>query len=120
MPDTLEPREGAEPGFWDRPYTVTNGRTRPSIELDLMSRVSTTGGVSPEGLQREHAQALRLCGRPTTVVEIAGLLKMSVAVTKILLADLISAGAVSARAPQLVTSSNPAMLRKLLDGLRQL
>lgn len=120
MLDGNDEAQDAGSGFWERPYTVTGGRTRPSIQLDLMSRVSATGGISPDRLQREHAQALRLCRRPTSVVEIAALLSQPIAVTKILLADLIAAGAAVAREPHLVDSSNPAMLRKLLDGLRQL
>lgn len=111
---------GLSGDLWERPYTVTNGRTRPSTPLDLMSQVWATDGVSPVQLQPEHAQALRVCRSPTSIAEIAALLKHPVMVTKILVADLIAVGAVVARHPDFADSSNSALLRKLLDGLRKL
>lgn len=107
-------------GLWERPYTATAGRTRPSMPLDMMSLVAATGAISPEQLHLEHAQALRLCDTPTAVTEVAAVLKLPIAVTKILLADLVVAGAATAHTPRLVDSTNPVLLKRLLDGLRNL
>jgi hypothetical protein len=118
MPATEEPDE---PGaLWERPYTVTAGRTRPSMSLDMMSLVAATGNISPEQLHLEHAQALRLCRHPTSVTEVAAVLRQPIAVTKILLADLVTAGAATAHPPRLVDPLNSVFLKRLLDGLRKL
>jgi hypothetical protein len=119
-PDDGHPEPGAE--LWERPYTVTNGRTSPSTALDLISLVQATGrGVTAaEWLGREHTQALQLCHSMTSVAEVAALLRQPVLITKILLADLIEWGALTARRPTTVDSSNPARLKDLLDGLRSL
>lgn len=52
------------------------------------------------GMQSEHAAILRLCERPTAVVEIAAVLKLPVSITRILLSDLLAAGRLSARHPR--------------------
>ena len=60
-----------------RPFTVSNGRTRPSIALDLLSHVRATG-VTPIGyLGPEHAQALDLCRSTVSVAEVAAQLARS-------------------------------------------
>ncbi|NIH77982.1 DUF742 domain-containing protein [Amycolatopsis viridis] len=121
MPDKTEDPGTAEPeDLWERPYTITAGRTRASVPLDMMSLVSATGTVAPDRLQLEHAQALRLCGNPISVTEVAAVLKQPIAVTKILLADLVVAGAATAHTPRLVDSSKIDLLKRLADGLKKL
>ncbi|MFI6638339.1 DUF742 domain-containing protein [Streptomyces sp. NPDC050504] len=103
-----------------RPYTVSNGRTRPTVELDLLSMVRLTGTEPDAHLAPEHDQALKLCETPTTVAEIAAHLRLPAVVTKVLLADLVSLGAVTTRAPRL--HDNPTdrdLLEAVLDGLRR-
>jgi hypothetical protein len=116
-----DPRNEPDGELWVRPYTVTNGRTRPSTPLDLVSLVRATGRsmVAPERLGFEHAQALRLCHTPTSVAEVAAHLRQPVMVTKVLLSDLIESGAVTSRFPTF-DSTDPERLEALLDGLRRL
>lgn len=100
---------------------LTGGRTVPSVELDLESRVATTGNVDPEKLNQEHASAWRLCQYPTAVAEIAGKLGRPVAVTKILLGDLIKVGAATTFAANLIEpSSDYALLERVLRELKKL
>ncbi|TDD34055.1 DUF742 domain-containing protein [Actinomadura sp. KC06] len=102
-----------------RPYTVTDGRTRPTVELDLLSLV-VADGVLPPALDPEHAEALELCRTPTSVAEVAAHLRLPVAVTKILLADLMDHRAMIRQAAH--TAADPtdrALLEKLLDGLQR-
>lgn len=109
--------------FGVRPYAVTDGRTKPSTPLDLMSLVRATGGgmVAPDRLGVEHAHALRLCQVPTSVAEIAAHLRRPVTVAKVLLSDLIELGAVIARFPPSPSYSNdPDVLRAVIDGLRRI
>ncbi|MFE6282109.1 DUF742 domain-containing protein [Streptomyces sp. NPDC057877] len=103
-----------------RPYAVSNGRTRPSTVLDLMSQVMATGATPLGYLGPEHAQVLNLCRAPVPVAEVAAHLKLPVAVTKVLLADLLDSGALTTKPPAF--HHNPtdrALLEAVLDGLRR-
>lgn len=107
--------------FGVRPYAMTNGRTKPSTPLDLMSmvRATGTGMVTPSQLGVEHATALRLCEKPTSVAEMAGRLRRPVTVTKVVLSDLIELGAVMAKFTPSEYSNDPAVLEAVIDGLRR-
>jgi uncharacterized protein DUF742 len=100
-----------------RPYSVTNGRTRPSRKLDLLSMVCATGRT-PAHMEPEHALALERCHVVTSVVEVAAYLGQPVVVAKVLLSDLIGWDAVTTGMPP---SDTPdlAILEALLDGLRK-
>ncbi|MEV7683625.1 DUF742 domain-containing protein [Streptomyces sp. NPDC088341] len=103
-----------------RPYAVSGGRTRPTTSLDLLTLVRATGLVPPPDLGPEHAQAVGLCGGPTSVAEIAAHLALPATVTKILLSDLVDCGAITARPPD--SFDNPTdrfLLEAVLDGLRR-
>ncbi|GHD24202.1 DUF742 domain-containing protein [Streptomyces galbus] len=103
-----------------RPFTVSNGRTRPSVALDLLSQVRTTGTTPPGHLGPEHAQALDLCRSPVPVAEVAAHLKLPAVVTKVLLSDLVDCGALTTKPPEY--QHNPtdrALLEAVLDGLRR-
>ncbi|GAA0922589.1 DUF742 domain-containing protein [Streptomyces thermoalcalitolerans] len=103
-----------------RPFTISDGRTRPSIALDLMSQVMATG-VTPLGyLGPEHSQALDLCRVPVPVAEVAAHLKLPAAVTKVLLSDLVDCGALTTKPPAYHQHlTDRALLEAVLDGLRR-
>lgn len=104
-----------------RPYTVSNGRTRPTIMLDLLSMVIATGRVSQTQLDQDHGQALALCNHPTPVAEVAARLRLPAAVTKVLLSDLVDCGAVTTRAPHPVADpTDRHVLEAVLHGLQRL
>jgi hypothetical protein len=110
----------ADDGRMVRPYTVSNGRTTPSVTLDLLSMVRATGRALQVDLTPEHAQALNLSRAPVTVAEIGAHLRLPVAVAKIVLSDLIDQGAVTARPPD--PAADPAdrdVLQRVLDGLHK-
>ncbi|MET9504814.1 DUF742 domain-containing protein [Streptomyces sp. NPDC006259] len=103
-----------------RPFTVSNGRTRPTVALDLMSQVRATGATPLGYLGPEHAQALRLCRDPVPVAEVAAHLRLPAAVTKVLLADLVDCGALTTKPPEFHHSpTDRALLEAVLDGLRR-
>jgi hypothetical protein len=103
-----------------RPYTVSGGRTRPTTALELLSLVMATGVPPRIRLGPEHTMALRLCGGPTSVAEVSARLRLPAAVTKVLLADLVDCGAVTARAPRpLHSPTDRSLLEAVLDGLRR-
>ncbi|MFH9978844.1 DUF742 domain-containing protein [Streptomyces sp. NPDC017179] len=103
-----------------RPFTVSDGRTRPSIALDLMSQVMATGAAPPVHLGPEHGQALDLCRAPLPVAEIAAHLKLPAVVTKVLLSDLVDCGALTTGPPAYHHHpTDRALLEAVLDGLRR-
>jgi hypothetical protein len=115
---------GNRPGRDDSPdrlYTLTGGRSRsaPGNPFDLVTLVVAESGPVP-GMQSEHAAILRLTERPTAVVEVAAVLRLPVGITKILLADLLAAGRVSARHPRRTAVTDPDILEQVLVGLRNL
>ncbi|MGK5640443.1 DUF742 domain-containing protein [Streptomyces sp. URMC 126] len=82
---------------------------------------ATLPGEHAPDLSPECAEILDLCVRLLSVAEVAAHLRQPVAVVKVLLADLLDAGLVIARPP--VTAADrhdPALLKEVLDGLRQL
>jgi hypothetical protein len=104
-----------------RPYTVSDGRTRPSAHFDLMTMVSATNVTPRNDLGAEHAHVLTLCKNPVAVAEIAALLRMPAVVIKVLLSDLLESGAVATRSPRTPVGSDPIdleLLEAVLDGLR--
>lgn len=105
-----------------RPYTVSNGRTRPTTEFDLLTMVRATGSRPQSYLGPDHAQVLGLCGGPMSVAEIAAHVRLPAVVTKVLLSDLMDCGAVTVRAPAPVGGADPTdrdLLEAVLHGLRK-
>ncbi|MFF9061979.1 DUF742 domain-containing protein [Streptomyces sp. NPDC101213] len=103
-----------------RPFTVSNGRTRPTVALDLLSQVRATGTTPFDYLGPEHAQALHLCRTPVPVAEVAAHLRLPAAVAKVLLADLLDCGALTTKPPEYHHHpTDRALLEAVLDGLRR-
>ncbi|KUF18492.1 DUF742 domain-containing protein [Streptomyces silvensis] len=103
-----------------RPYTVSDGRTRPTADLDLLSQVRMTGTIPAGYLGPEHAQALGMCEAPTSVAEIAAQLKLPAVVAKVILSDLVDCGALTTRAPDYYHHpTDRSLLEAVLDGLRR-
>ncbi|GAA2270786.1 hypothetical protein GCM10010145_01560 [Streptomyces ruber] len=116
---------GSRPGRDDSPdrlYTLTGGRSRAGTDspFDLVTLVVAESAPVP-GMQSEHAAILRMTERPTAVVEIAAELRLPVGITKILLADLLATGRVSARHPRHQAAvPDLELLEQVLVGLRNL
>lgn len=104
-----------------RPYAVTNGRTSPTMQLDLLTMVVATGSGSDGDLEMDHLYVLGLCRFPLSVAEIAARLRLPAVVAKVLLSDLVDCGAIRMAHPQAAAneSSNQILLERLLDGLQR-
>ena len=103
-----------------RPYTVSNGRTSPGVSLDLLSMVASTGEAPPSPLEPDHEQALVLCREPMSVADIAARLRLPVAVTKIVVSDLVGWGAATTEPPR--TTDEPTdrvVLERVLNALQR-
>ncbi|MCT2591688.1 DUF742 domain-containing protein [Streptomyces sp. N2-109] len=106
-----------------RPYTVSDGRTKPSAHFDLLTLVMATGTRPHSYLGPDHSHVLGLCGGPLSVAEIAAHIRQPAMVAKVLLSDLVDCGAITARAPERAPlGSDPTdrdLLEAVLDGLRK-
>jgi hypothetical protein len=128
-------KEPVDLGYPDRLYIVTGGRYRAhDVPFDLVTLVVSECAPAP-GMQSEHTRILQLCRRPTAVVEVSAELRLPVTVTRILLADLLASGRITARhprptAPRAAAASplsgasaglpDSELLKAVLDGLHAL
>jgi hypothetical protein len=115
------PVDSGEP---DRLYTLTGGRSRADQSPFDLVTIVVTESEPALGMQSEHVRILRLCRRPTAVVEVAAYLGLPITVVKILLGDLREAGRISARHPRSALSGDrvppPETLKKVLRALQNL
>jgi hypothetical protein len=110
-----------------RTYALTGGRTEPASGaiLDVITViVATAWAQDPDdwlGLSPEHRRLLRLCRRPVTVADVASTTALPLGVVRVLLADLIMQGRITARAGRPVGEEPSAgLLKEVLHGLRAL
>ncbi|MER7333864.1 MULTISPECIES: DUF742 domain-containing protein [unclassified Micromonospora] len=107
-----------------RLYGVTSGRTHTAkISLDLLTVIAAVN-VHPAAIQLlgpEHVAILRLCARPTAVVEIGADLDLPLGVLRVLLADLHELELITIRPPNHgALQASVHLLEELLDGLQRL
>src|SRR5262245_912162 len=100
-PEDSWPDEAAGPVV--RPSAVIGGRTRPRGEpnLDLLAIITTTWRAQSElwTLDPEHFSLLRMCVRPTSLVDLASDIDLPLGVVRILVADLREHGLVTVNQP---------------------
>ncbi|WP_329242969.1 DUF742 domain-containing protein [Actinoallomurus sp. NBC_01490] len=107
----------AEAGPLVRPYGASKGRTDATYDLSLLSVVVATGQAT-DGWEPDQAHALELCRFPIEVAKVASLMQLPAVVTKVVLSDLIDAGAVTTRDTRLTTGPpTDTVLKEVLDGL---
>ncbi|WP_249417117.1 DUF742 domain-containing protein [Streptomyces sp. TS71-3] len=102
-----------------RPYAVSNGRTRPTADLGPLVSLAATGSAPPVRLGPEHRQVVELCAVPRPVTEVVGRLRLPVAVTKVLIGDLLDCGVLTVLAPAPHDDTELALLEAVLAGLRR-
>jgi hypothetical protein len=86
----------------------------------MLSVVIATGDASPE-MAPEHVQVLDLCHAPLSVAEVAAYVRLPLAVTKVLIADLVDQKVMVVRASTSMSdATDRILLEKLLDGLQRI
>ncbi|GAB4586393.1 DUF742 domain-containing protein [Nocardia sp. IFM 10818] len=107
-----------------RPYARTGGRTMGAgHDLDMLTVVVVPNAAPPlRRVEPEYTDIVRLCRLPLSVAEVSAALRLPLAVTKILVGDLISDGILNFRAPASpeTTPGDLNILRAVLDGIRKL
>lgn len=110
--------------FIVRPYTWTQGRTRPVQELAVETLVSTSdiGRDVATVRSAEHSAIAGLCVDVRSVAEVAALLAVPLGVARVLLADMIDTGLVYVHRNPTEAGSPPglSLMERVLAGLHQL
>jgi hypothetical protein len=105
-----------------RPYAITGGRTEvrgASLELETQVVATPLGKASLSRYRWEAARVITLCEEPLALVEVAAKLDVPVGVARVVVADLVNAGALELRSPE-VEESYTTLLERVLDGIRNL
>lgn len=117
-----EPWEEEEAGPVARLYAMTGGRGRTArTELTLDTMVVDVGaGFAPRRTEPEYVEIIRFCRIPQSVAEVSAELRIPLAMTKVLIGDLIDDGRLAVRAPAEITDSAPdlGLLRTIANSLR--
>jgi hypothetical protein len=106
-----------------RPYSWTEGRTQPSVELAIEARVRTTprGRALPQQRVSPQWTVTQLCMRPRSVAEIAAHLAVPLGVARVLVADLLSEDLVVVEATLGADAGDDErrrLIERVLSGLR--
>jgi hypothetical protein len=107
-----------------RPYAMTGGRVAAEgCEFDLLAFVVATmpDAPLPQTLQPEHHAIVDAVWEPTSVVDLAAKLDLSIGVVRVLLGDLRSAGLISLYEPPAASLPHDVdILKAVVNGLRAL
>ena len=105
-----------EEGTFMRPYLLTGGRTRSEAgELAVEAMVAVSAG-STAPHDHDLAAIYALCVTPNSIAEISAKCAMPLGVARVLVADLWGAG--SLEVLETTRSDDIAIVRRLLDGIR--
>ena len=117
-----EPEDGAPAARVVRPYTVTGGRTAPTVALPFEATLRRQGSGPEQLLDANLARILEVCDT-RSVAEVSALVSMPIGVVRVLLGDLVEQGHVRVQAT-LTADSPPDVRRSLIErtlrGLRGL
>jgi Protein of unknown function (DUF742) len=113
-------REGEHLARFVRPYTLTAGRTKATVDLPLEATLVRLAFSDDLELSTGARQVLETCnGR--SVAEVASLASIPIGVVRVLLSDLVDQGSVQVQ--QTLTEASPvhdriALIERTLSALR--
>jgi hypothetical protein len=102
-----------------RPFVLTGGRTASDMPVEALAVASYDALTSTAALSSEQQSIVDLCQTPQAVAEISARLGLPLGVTRILISDLESMGAVYI-AQVAGASSDLDLIGRLLDGIHLL
>ncbi len=119
--DGYDEDDGDRTGRLIRPYAMTGGRTTSDTQISLEAQIQASSRASHHlGAYRwEAAKVVELVQSPMALIEIAARLQIPIGVARVLVADLVSDGAVVLHTP-VKTQSFASLLERVLDGVRNL
>jgi hypothetical protein len=103
-----------------RPYFITRGRTRATVDYPIETLVVTTeqGERSSGRLSFERGRLVELCTAARSIAEIAWMLSVPLGVARVLVGDLGDEGLIKVYEPG--SRDDTALIRRLIDGIRAL
>jgi Protein of unknown function (DUF742) len=106
-----------------RPYSWTDGRTEPTLELAVEAQVQTTtdGQSAPLPPTSPLWTIVRFCVEQCSVAEVAAHLSVPLGVAKVLVADLVAEGFVDVAATlsdDTTVDERRELIERVLSGLR--
>ncbi|WP_336872930.1 DUF742 domain-containing protein [Rhodococcus qingshengii] len=111
-----------------RPYALTDGRTRPAIELAIEALVTIAPAVGDHPIDSGYLQSgdirgaiIELSEHRHSIAEIAALLNLPIGVARVLIADLVVSGALEILATLRGDASideRRELIERTLHGLR--
>jgi Protein of unknown function (DUF742) len=113
-------REGEHLARFVRPYTLTAGRTKATVDLPLEATLVRLAFSDDLELSTGARQVLETCnGR--SVAEVASLVSIPIGVVRVLLSDLVDQGFVQVQ--ETLTETSPihdriALIERTLSALR--
>jgi hypothetical protein len=119
-----EPEEQQGPrAMLARPYSWTEGRTEPRVDLAIETRVRTTpaGQAAPLTPASPLWTIVGRCTEPCSIAELAAHLAVPLGVAKVLVADLVTDGLVDAEATlsdEATVDERRELIERVLSGLR--
>jgi hypothetical protein len=92
--DSREPPTPAAEASLVRPYTLTSGRTHPSVELPLQAPVQATQSALFHRWPTDdmRGKIVQLCIKSPSVAEISARLDLPLGVARVLVGDLVTSG----------------------------
>ena len=101
-----------------RPYLVTAGRTASVTPLALEALVRITSRGRDAQVAYEAAEILHFCRQPQSVAEVSAHLGRPVAVTRVLVGDLVAANLLTIEASATRdVADDPAFIERLMLGV---
>jgi hypothetical protein len=104
-----------------RPYTITAGRTRATVDLPLEATLRRRpGATAPDHLNSAALRVLTTCDT-RSVAEVSALVSMPIGVVRVLLSDLVEQDLVHVQATITESSSKDErieLIERTLRGLR--
>lgn len=100
-----------------RPFLLTGGRTRPARDGLRIETLIQARTLIPQGIRFEARRIATLCQRPTSVAEISAAVGVPIGVARILVADLVEDGVVTAVEPGTLSVS---LIERIRDRVREL
>jgi hypothetical protein len=105
-----------------RPYFVTGGRTRSSVDLQFETIIVATarGKSAARRLGFERAEILAVAAEPISIAEVSATLKIPLTVALVLVGDLVTANHLSMSQTNLAPADDIALIKRLIHGVRSL
>jgi hypothetical protein len=98
----------------------TRGRTRSQFEISIEALVSVVPLAPITHVSGEQLAVIDLCREPRSVAEIAALLGVPLGVARVLVGDLVAAGAVAVHRTADAAGPDMALMERVLAGLHRL